>query len=139
MFIPGIIIGTIFCGKAPVDSPAIKRGSIQITALVDSTQIDSMVITLDDESLGLRENPYIIEDVEIGTHQIFLSMDDPTSPIDYQSQPKQVFVKENVTSSLLMVLTKYAPGFSLNNIYEQSISLSDFQGKVVLLEFFEHT
>ncbi len=127
------------CGKSPSDAPLPESGAIEVSAQINTIQVDSMVFTLDNVEQGLLPNPCVVQGIEAGTHQIIVSKRDPESPIDFSSTPKLVKVKANETTQVALVLTKLAPDFTLKNLNNEAITLSNYQGKVVLLVFFSHT
>ena len=129
----------LFCGKSPSDVPLPGTGAIKVSAHIGTAQVDSMVVTLDNVEQGIFPNQCVLPDIEAGNHQIAVSKQDPESPIDFSSVPKLVAVKGNETTGVALALTKLAPNFTLRNLKDEAIRLSNYQGKVVLLVFFSHT
>ena len=127
------------CGETPPDAPPMLAGSIHITAQIDTTLVDSIEVMVDAEYLGWFANPCLVTDLAVGNHQIAVTKKDPVSPIDFNSIPKLVAVKANHTSDVTLVLSKFAPYFTLKNLKNEDISLESYQGKVVLLVFYSHT
>ncbi|MCI0512746.1 peroxiredoxin family protein [candidate division KSB1 bacterium] len=127
------------CGKMPGDAPPPATGSIEITAHVDSTRVDSMQVSLDGVALGLHINPFLIPDVVAGRHQVVVTKADPFSPIGFESIPQLVSVFAQETTRVLLALSKLAPNFTLRNLKNESVTLAQYRGKVVLLMFFTHT
>lgn len=127
------------CGKMPGDAPPPATGSIEITARVDSTRVDSMQVSLDGVTLGLHVNPFLIPEVVAGRHQVAVSKADPFSPIGFESIPQLVRVFAQETTRVLLALSKSAPNFTLRNLKNESVTLAQYRGKVVLLMFFTHT
>ncbi len=134
-----LVLLFIHCGKTPSEPPAPVTGSIEITAAIDTSLADSMEIWLDNIPQGKQANPCILENVIAGSHQVALTKEDTASPIDYTCSPQVVHVKENKMASVSFALTKLAPDFTLKNLSNEDVTLSEFQGKVVLLIFYSHT
>lgn len=125
------------CGKAPSEPPPQQVGSINITARLDTLRVDSMLVRLDNDSLGVKPNPCLLTDIVAGRHQVAISKDDPESAVDFSSCPRLVSVKENDTTDVTFTLTKFAPIFTLKTLTnDKPVSLADYRGKVVLLVFF---
>jgi len=136
----GLVISLmLFCGKSPSDAPLPLTGSIRVSAHIDTIQVDSMAVILDNVSRGLQPNGSVFEEIEAGKHQVAVSKQDFESPIDFSSTPRLVTVKANETTEVALALTKLAPNFTLKNLNNQEVTLANFQGKVVLLVFFSHT
>lgn len=136
----GLAISLIlFCGKSPSDAPLPLTGSIKVSAHIDTIQVDSMVVRLDNVEQGLFPTVCVFDEIEAGKHQVAVSKKDLESPIDFSSTPRFVTVKANETTDVALALTKLAPNFTLKNLNNQEVTLANYQGKVVLLVFFSHT
>jgi hypothetical protein len=114
-------------------------GSLQVIAM-DTLAIDSIAVSLDEEYLGRRKNPAVLEDVLAGTH--LLSVRDRLG----FGQDTIVQVLSDLQSGVrLWIQTEgpyvgsYAPSFRAASIDRDTIDLVKLRGKVVLLVFFEHT
>ncbi len=129
----------LYCGKSPSDAPLPLTGSIKVAAHIDTVSVDSIFVTLDNVKQGLLPNQYVLRDIEAGKHQIVVTKHDPESPIDFSSIPKLVAVKSHETTDVALALTKLAPNFTLKNLNNQDVTLTNYQGKVILLLFFSHT
>ena len=127
------------CGKAPSELSATITGSIKVSAHLETTIVDSMMIILDDVSLGKQQNPYILTDIEAGTHKVAVAKDDPESEIDFSSSPKLVTVNANDTAKVTLALIKTAPNFTLKNLNNEDVTLEDYRGIVVFLVFYALT
>ncbi len=127
------------CGKSPSKIPAPELGSINIIAMLDIVPVDSAIVQIDSDTLGLQAIPCQIKDVAAGSHLISVTMEDPASPIDYSSRPEKVIVEKDKTNDIIFALTKFAPHFSLYNLNEENIKLEDLLNKVVFLVFYSHT
>lgn len=134
-----IVILIQFCGKTPSEAPLPLTGSLKISAHIDTVQVDSIFVMLDNIAKGFEPNECVFEGIDVGKHQVVVSKKDPVSPIDFSSVPKLVTVKANETTDVDLALTKLAPNFTLKNLNEQDVTLENYQGKVVLLVFFSHT
>jgi hypothetical protein len=134
-----IVILIQFCGMTPSDAPLPLTGSLKISAHIDTVQVDSIFVILDNIPKVLQPNDCIFENIETGKHQVVVSKKDLVSPIDFASVPKLVTVKANETTDVDLALTKLAPNFTLKNLNEQDVTFENYQGKVVLLVFFSHT
>ncbi|HEX9974403.1 MAG TPA: hypothetical protein VGD14_20210 [bacterium] len=125
------------CGNAPQEPPAPEAGSIKITANLETLPVDSMLVLLDNDSIGIKPNPCIVTDIVAGKHQVAIFKDDPQSVVDFSSSPKLVAVNKNDTTDVTFALTKLAPNFTLKKLKnDESVTLADCQGKVVLLVFY---
>ena len=131
---------TNYCGKSPSDPPVVQTGSLMITALIDTQPVDSMEIFLDDNYLGIHQNPCVLSGLVIGKHQVALSKDDPMDPlVDFNCNPQLVDLTTDDTTLIELSLTKLAPDFTLENLNHEERKLHDYQGKVVFLVFFSYT
>jgi len=129
-----------YCGKSPSDPPAVQTGSLMITALIDTQLVDSMEVILDDNDLGIHQNPCVLSEVVIGTHKVTLSKDDPADTlVDFNCNPELVEINNADTTRIELSLTKLAPDFTLENLNHEERTLHDYQGKVVFLVFFSNT
>ncbi|MDZ7264030.1 MAG: peroxiredoxin family protein [candidate division KSB1 bacterium] len=134
-----LISAIVFCGRAPSDPPEAETGAIQLFARIDTMQVDSIFVQLDNVAWGWLLNGGLLTDIVAGKHQVAVSKPDPQSPIDYSSVPQMVTVRSRETTAVALALTKMAPNFTLKNLQQQEITLANYQGKVVLLVFFSHT
>jgi hypothetical protein len=128
------------CGKTPSDPPAIPTGSLKISALIDTTMVDSMAVELNNNFLGMFPNPCVLTDLVIGRHQVALSKEDPADTlVDFNCSPKLVDINADDTTRIELLLTKLAPDFTLENLNHEQRALQDYRGKVVFLVFFSYT
>jgi len=127
------------CGKSPSLFPLPLTGYIKITA-ADLTKADSFFVNLDDVELGEQPNPYLISDIYIGFHKLFIYtaatagstktvevLQDDTTFVSFWLQSEGPYVGNT------------APNFAVVDIQGNPITLEGLQGKVVLLIFFEYT
>ncbi len=127
------------CGKLPLPLPDILTGSIKIIAM-DTLAIDSVHVVLDDAEMGHFQNPYVLDNVVVGTHKLFVQ-----DKLGASSTDLIEVKKDEITSSTFILQTigpylgNTAPAFSTTDIQENQITSESLKGKVVLLAFFEHT
>jgi hypothetical protein len=127
------------CGELPSDAPPPLVGSLKVVALIDTTQVDCMMVTIDTDSMGQQPNPFLLHDVFAGKHFVAVAKEDPQTTIDYTCSPRLVTVNENDTTEVRLELTKTAPSFELKNLRNEDIILDNYRDKVVLLIFYDHT
>jgi len=139
------LIALISCGKAPSDPPTDRTGVIKFFAQLDSlstdnTGINNFNVIFDEDTMGLQPNPLIINDVRFGEHFLRATKADPdtTKHVDF-SIIKSVIVSSSDTTRDSIVLSKFAPQFTLQNLNDEEIVLKDYRDKVILLVFFSHT
>lgn len=131
------MLSVINCGNAPSDPPDPKIGAMKISATLEMMLVDSMNVLLDNESIGIKPNPYVLIDLVAGSHLVAVSKDDPMSVVNFSSSPRLVTVTENDTCDVIFALTKFAPNFTLKKLKnDESVTLADLQGKAVLLVFY---
>ena len=127
------------CGKSPSLIPLPYMGSIRITAM-DTSSVDSIQVELDDENLGLFENPALLTDVTVGFHKLFIQNETSAGT----TKTVEVF-RDLTTAAWFWLVTEgpyvgnQAPAFDVQDIQGQSLSLEGLKGKVILLAFFEYT
>ncbi len=127
------------CGSPPPATPDPVTGSIQVMAM-DTATIRSISFVLDDVKYGLHSNPYILNNVVIGVHKLFVSDESGIGA----STIVEVLRERRSDATVWLLsegpyLGRVAPKFTATSIDNQVIDLQQLRGKVVLLAFFEHT
>lgn len=139
------------CGEAPnvVDE---QRGSIEVRGYLPNNELaDSVIISLDGDSLGMFLNPHVAENILAGIHQLEVKsrqVFNPDSIVLYYSTPMEVTVQNGAT-----VLQEFnlvadipvspyagymAPYFELYDLDTNLVTLTDLTNadNVALLYFF---
>ncbi len=140
------------CGDTPTSADE-EMGSIEVRGyLPNNDPADSIIISLDGDSLGIFLNPYILENLIAGIHQLEVRSRDifaPDSIINYYSPPTKVKVWNGLSIPWNFALVAdvipvspyagyMAPDFELYDLDTNLVSLSDLTNanKVALLYFF---
>ena len=127
------------CGNPPPTMPAPYTGSLRIVAM-DTAAIRMISFDLDDVKYGFHPNPYILDDVVIGMHKVYIADESgagASTIVEVQRDRRS-----DATVWLLSdgpYVGRRAPAFTATSIDNQVIDLQQLKGKVVLLAFFEHT
>ena len=127
------------CGKKPTELPPVQYGSLKIEAEIDTTNndtltIDSLHIELDGEELdSTYSNPALLENIIVGTHQFKVYWE------NYKSNSFYATVHSKKVDSIDVSLKEYiyAPDFTGNDLNDNTITLSDYLGKYIVLYFFQ--
>lgn len=127
------------CGSPPPATPDPVTGSMQIMAM-DTATIRRISFELDDVKYGLHPNPYILNNVVIGVHKLFVANDSGMAA----STMVEVLPERRSDATVWLLpegpyVGRMAPRFTATSIDNQVIDLQQLKGKVVLLAFFEHT
>ena len=135
-----VVILAVYCGNKPGGVPVQKTGSLEVAAVYGEQMTDSVTIAFDDEFLGTFINPHIVTGITAGRHKLF------TSYGNLRGKSQIVTVEPGIINSITSELFadapytgSFAPDFSLTDIDGDSIRLSDYSGKVILLCFIDHT
>jgi hypothetical protein len=127
------------CGTPPPTMPAPYTGSLRVLAM-DTAYIKTISFDLDDTKYGAHPNPYLLDNVVIGSHKLHVYDDNNAGVFqmvevsrDLRTDIAVSFVAEGPYAGSL------APKFTAKTIDDQPITLEGQRGKVVLLLFFEHT
>ena len=148
------------CGDPPTTAVE-QRGSIEISGFLlpdtnlakldttDVADVDSINIKLDDDSLGYFDNPYKIENVIAGIHQLQVISWWRSEILDssFKFQRTDVItVEPKVVNTEDFYLIRGGPyignpahDFELYDLNSNLVSLSGSAGKVVLLYFFAYS
>jgi hypothetical protein len=136
------------CGDPPND-PEMWMGSIEVRGQLGATgPADSLHIILDDDTLGYRHNPYTIENVMAGTHQLLIrtvTVVQQDTLVWFCAPHSVVVGHDQKTLAALTLQTNVpvsphpgcqAPDFALNDLDGNPITLDGLSGEVALLYFF---
>ncbi|WP_394972807.1 redoxin domain-containing protein [uncultured Croceitalea sp.] len=104
------------------------KNILKVFVLKNSTSVVSPYLLLYSEA-GFLATKYTLEEIE----HLFLSLDTSLENTSYYADcKKQIVLKKRVSKG------KYAPDFSLGTPDGSKLSLSDFKGKYVYLNFWAH-
>jgi hypothetical protein len=122
--------------------PVPYTGSVGITAIVDSSVVDSIYVDLDTIKKGRHPNPYVLDNVLIGAHK--LSVYDSGNVNARSDTMVEIFRSQRSDVRLRMAseapyVGHPAPKFTVISIDDSVFALEQLRENVVLLMFFEHT
>ncbi len=136
----GLAVVLCGCGERPTAAPE-QLGSIIVTAQLEGTPADTMLVILDDDTLGWRDNPDTLYDVSAGNHLVGVSTiaalptgGDTLLPPQFQSVA--VFPGAISSSSFTLELDREAPNFTLVDVLGDTVCLDSLAGQVKILYFF---
>ncbi|GEM_PF-1316906 len=137
------------CGDAPTTATD-WVGNLQVLGTLQGGQpADSLLISLDGDTLGYLPNPHTFENLIAGEHflGVYTVARYENDTLEYFCQPKTVSVNPGQTTvaefSLITDIPEspypgyVAPDFALYDLDSNLVSLSGLNGKIVLLYFFE--